>query len=229
MHTPGPRPGSARWLRLPRRTARLRLTVLYGGAVFLACGATVLAFTYLLYSLLNGRKTYSVLLLPKQGKAVPIAAVQRALAAIRVAGLGQLSLDRQQLLAASAIALAVIAMAAAAIGWLIAGRVLRPPRRRPRPRPVHRPRHRRRPPRRQHHRPAPARRRPGHRRHLPPVHQVTGLAHVPATPSRPHEASRTPPQSGHAAAAGQSVTAHTSTMPPGPPCPSGRHARPDRA
>jgi signal transduction histidine kinase len=126
MHTPRPRPGSARWLRLPRRTARLRLTVLYGGAVFLACGATVLAFTYLLYSLLNGHKTYSVLFLPKQGKAVPIAAVQRAQAAIRMAGLGQLSLDRQQLLAAAGIALAVIAVAAAAIGWLIAGRVLRP-------------------------------------------------------------------------------------------------------
>jgi signal transduction histidine kinase len=44
MHTP--RPGR---LRLPRRTARLRLTVLYGAA-FLACGATVLAVVaYLLY------------------------------------------------------------------------------------------------------------------------------------------------------------------------------------
>ena len=49
MRTPRPRPGRPRWLRLPRRTARLRLTVLYGGAVFLACGATVLASTYLLY------------------------------------------------------------------------------------------------------------------------------------------------------------------------------------
>jgi signal transduction histidine kinase len=41
-------------------------------------------------------------------------------------GLGQLSLDRQQLLITSAITLAVIAVAAAAIGWLIAGRVLHP-------------------------------------------------------------------------------------------------------
>ena len=48
MHTPRPRPGRPRWLRLPRRTARLRLTVLYGAA-FLACGAAVLAVvTYLL-------------------------------------------------------------------------------------------------------------------------------------------------------------------------------------
>jgi signal transduction histidine kinase len=44
MHLP--RPGR---LRLPRRTARLRLTVLYGAA-FLACGAAVLAVVaYLLY------------------------------------------------------------------------------------------------------------------------------------------------------------------------------------
>src|SRR5580692_6218685 len=43
-----PRPGPPRRLRLPRRTARLRLTVLYGVA-FLACGAAVLVLTYLLY------------------------------------------------------------------------------------------------------------------------------------------------------------------------------------
>jgi signal transduction histidine kinase len=124
MHNP--RPGLRRWLRLPRRTARRRLTVLYGGAVFLACGATVLAFTYLLYSLL-GNMTHLVLQLPpKRGKVVPIAALQQAKATIQMAGLGQLSLDRQQLLIASGIAVAVIAVAAVAIGWIIAGRVLRP-------------------------------------------------------------------------------------------------------
>ena len=53
MRTPRPHCGPPQRLRLPRRTARLRLTVLYGGAVFLACGATVLAFTYLLYGLLG--------------------------------------------------------------------------------------------------------------------------------------------------------------------------------
>ena len=47
--TPRPRPGRPGWLRVPRRTARLRLTVLYGAA-FLACGAAVLAVVaYLLY------------------------------------------------------------------------------------------------------------------------------------------------------------------------------------
>jgi signal transduction histidine kinase len=123
MRIPRPRPGPPRWLRLPRRTARLRLTVLYGAAVFLACGVTVIAFTYLLYSLL-GR--YPVLLLHKGSKVVPVTAGQEAEAEIRVVGLGQIGLDRQQLLIVSGIALAVIAVAATAIGWLIAGRVLRP-------------------------------------------------------------------------------------------------------
>jgi len=128
---PTPRPGSPRWLRLPRRTARLRLTVLYGGAVFLACGVTVLAVTYLVYGVL-GNATPPVLHPPlsgrvfRPGEGVSIVAAQPATATIHMTGLGQLSLDRQQLLIASAIALAVIAVAAAAIGWLIAGRVLRP-------------------------------------------------------------------------------------------------------
>jgi signal transduction histidine kinase len=116
-----------RWQRLPRRTARLRLTVLYGGAVFLACGATVLAVTYLVYGVL-GNATPPVLhpLPSRRGKGVSAVAVQPPAATMHMTGLGQLSLDRQQLLVASAIALVVIAVAAAAIGWLIAGRVLRP-------------------------------------------------------------------------------------------------------
>jgi len=122
---PIPRPGLPRWPRLPRRTARLRLTVLYGGAVFLACGATVLAFTYVLYSLL-GARTPVMLQLAKNGKVIYSTAVQPAEAGFRVAGLGEIALDRQQLLIASGIAMAVIAVAAVAIGWFIAGWVLRP-------------------------------------------------------------------------------------------------------
>jgi signal transduction histidine kinase len=127
MRQPRPRPGHPRWRRLPRRTARLRLTVLYGGAVFLACGATVLAVTYLLYGQLGNATlpAQPVLHLRKQGTVIPIVAAAPA-ATIHMAGLGQLSLDRPQLLIASGIALAVIAVAAAAIGWLIAGQVLRP-------------------------------------------------------------------------------------------------------
>ncbi|MGO8979806.1 MAG: sensor histidine kinase [Streptosporangiaceae bacterium] len=123
-----PRAGRPRWLRLPRRTARLRLTVLYGGAVFAACGATVLAVTYLLYVQLGTVPPLvrSVLGLRGHGQVIPVPAVRPAAVTFRMTGLGQLSLDRQQLLIAAGIALAVIAVAAAAIGWLIAGQVLRP-------------------------------------------------------------------------------------------------------
>ena len=147
----------ARWLRLPRRTARLRLTVLYGGA-FLACGAAVLALTYLLFGHTTPPASSSgaPAILPGAHKTVglkvPVAAVQRAgrydvitvpavvaqqlKAADAVPAVQQARVARQadeliayakrQLLIVSAIALAVIAVAAAAIGWIIAGRVLRP-------------------------------------------------------------------------------------------------------
>src|SRR5262249_42381446 len=121
MRTHGLPPGPPHWLRLPRRTARLRLTVLYGGAVFLACGATVLAFTYLLYGLL-AHAPHLVLLHHERGKLVAVAAPPPE-ATIRVAGLGQIAVDRQQLPIVSGIAPAVIAAAPAAIRWLIA----RPP------------------------------------------------------------------------------------------------------
>jgi len=121
MRTPRP----PRRPRLPRRTARLRLTVLYGGAVFLACAATVLASTYVLYGVL-GHAPHPVVTLNKRGKVVFPATDQPAEATIHLAGLGQVTFGRQQLLISSGIALVVIAVAAAAIGWFIAGRVLRP-------------------------------------------------------------------------------------------------------
>jgi signal transduction histidine kinase len=125
VHLPRPRPGPPRWLHLPGRTARVRLTVLYAGAVFVACGVTVLVFTYLIYILLAGR-TQSEILVDEHGKVVPAGAVQPARVAIHVAGLWDMAVDRQQLLIVSAAVLAVIAVAAFAIGRLIADRVLRP-------------------------------------------------------------------------------------------------------
>jgi signal transduction histidine kinase len=138
MPTPHPRPGSARWLRLPRRTARLRLTILYGAA-FLACGAAVLALTYLLYGgavhvsgATVGPVFHEVLRVPvayvhRAGPddVINVPTSQQATAAAHQANLG-LGSERKQLLIASAIALAVFAVAATAIGWLLAGRVLRP-------------------------------------------------------------------------------------------------------
>jgi signal transduction histidine kinase len=124
MRTARPRRGLPRWLPLPRRTARLRLTVLYGTATFLACGATVVAVTYLLYSLTGGPSPRVLRLL--RGRSKGHAAKVQSVMVIHVAGLGQIALDRQQLLITCAITLAVIAVAAAAIGWVIAGWVLRP-------------------------------------------------------------------------------------------------------
>lgn len=124
MRIPRPRPGPPRWLRPPRRTARVRLTVLYAAATFLACGAVVVAVTYLLYGL-TGSTPHTVTLLLHGRPKVHIANVQQEVM-IHAAGLGRIALDRQQLLITATIALATIAVAATAIGWLIAGRVLRP-------------------------------------------------------------------------------------------------------
>ncbi len=157
MRTPRPRPGRLRWLRLPRRTARLRLTILYGGA-FLACGAAVLTLTYLLFGhatppassaappeVLPGAHATAALRVPvayvqRAGRydviTVPVAVAQQvkradAVPAVQQAKVAQeadqlIAYAKRQLLIVSAIALAVIAVAAAAIGWIIAGRVLRP-------------------------------------------------------------------------------------------------------
>jgi signal transduction histidine kinase len=158
MPVPRPRPGLPGRLRLPRRTARLRLTVQYGAA-FLACGAAVLAvITYLLYgqtahqspagqpkssgpsAVFHARVPaadvqqagrYDIVKVP-----VPIAASRQpqeppVLTAVQQARLlaeaqFQVSYDKREILIISASALAAIAVAAAAIGWIIAGRVLRP-------------------------------------------------------------------------------------------------------
>ena len=175
MHTHRPRPGPPRWLRPPRPTARLRLTVLYGAA-FLACGVAVLA---VIAYLLNGHTTthlptsnrpaatelhgkfpvadvqqaggYDIVRIPVK---VPVADVQQvggydvlnaylpastAQQLVRPAALTpaeqaklladaqvQVNFDKREILIISATALAFIAVAAAAIGWIIAGRVLRP-------------------------------------------------------------------------------------------------------
>jgi signal transduction histidine kinase len=154
MRIARPRPGSAARLRLPRPTARLRLTVLYGAA-FLACGAAVVAVIYLLFAHTaptapSGHSPTASE--PVVGMKVPATAVKRAgpydEVNVPVTFLQQLNdlsgptpaeqaklfneaqvqidYDKRQLLVLSAIALGVIAVLAAAIGWLIAGRVLRP-------------------------------------------------------------------------------------------------------
>ena len=119
----------ARRAALPRRTVRLRLTALYG-ALFLASGAGLLAITNILArswpwpAQARGRGSRW-----RQGRAplhghAPVrvllpAQLQAQAAAEHAAALNQL-------LAESAIALGVMAVVSAVLGWLVAGRVLRP-------------------------------------------------------------------------------------------------------
>jgi signal transduction histidine kinase len=167
MHIPRP--------RLPRRSARLRLTIQYGAA-FLACGAAVLAITgFLFYEnttphLSSSQPTasaqavlgvgvpsttvkqaggYDIIPLkipaadvrhvgnhdvvdlsmpaavPKQTKESPgLTAAEQAKLLAEVGH--QVHYDEWLVLIACAILLVVIAVAAGYIGWIIAGRVLRP-------------------------------------------------------------------------------------------------------
>jgi signal transduction histidine kinase len=119
-------------LSLPRRTARLRLTVLYGGAC-LTFGAILLGITYLL--------TWSALTAPlsahpepgpppsaRAQSADPQQADSQQTGQIQPQNGAEqtITVDRQLLLARSGIALGIVTVAAAGAGWLLAGRVLRP-------------------------------------------------------------------------------------------------------
>jgi signal transduction histidine kinase len=124
MHDPRPESSSPAGLRLPRRTARLRLTLLYGGTC-LVFGAILLTVTYLLTW---GALTMSAVPHPAaasgQSPAGPSAQVQNQGQPWNAAE--QITVDRQLLLTRSGIALVIVCAAAVGVGWLLAGRVLRP-------------------------------------------------------------------------------------------------------
>ncbi len=122
-------------LRLPRRTARLRLTALYGG-LFLACGAVVLAVSYALaqQAIAPGGKVNDTAFAQIQ---VPpgLTTVHRGLQALTPRQVSVLMLmlgkeittsDMRQVLIDAPIALALVTAVALALGWHVAGRVLRP-------------------------------------------------------------------------------------------------------
>jgi signal transduction histidine kinase len=109
------------WPRLPRRTARLRLTTLYTG-VFLLSGAVLLTITYLLVK-------HAVGAAPQPAGQAPAAAhpLPEQAKVLQAEAAKQQSLsDLNHLLINSGIALAILALAAVVLGWLMAGRVLRP-------------------------------------------------------------------------------------------------------
>jgi hypothetical protein len=110
---------------LPRRSVRLRLTALYG-VLFLLSGALLLAIT----SGVVVARSYMTAPVPPVGQQNPQSALARAQARIQ-----QLQAElaahtahgvSHQLLVGSAIALGVMTVVSALLGWIIAGRVLRP-------------------------------------------------------------------------------------------------------
>jgi len=122
------------------RTARLRLTLVYGG-LFLACGAGLLAITYLLSkhaidqrALVRAPASGGVPTLvpvhpvePRPGSpaAASLAATDRTVTRQLAA---QRASDLHHLLVNSGISLAVVAVLALLLGWYIAGRLLAPVR-----------------------------------------------------------------------------------------------------
>jgi signal transduction histidine kinase len=108
--------------RLPRRTVRLRLTALYA-ALFLASGTALLAITNLLARGLPWPPSIATQPGTRPRGAGRFHPVSHDLTA-------QMAADHatalNQFLAESAIALGIMAVASVALGWLMAGRVLRP-------------------------------------------------------------------------------------------------------
>ena len=119
-----PRPSLAgspqRWLHLPSRTVRLRLTLLYGGLFFIS-GVALLAITYLIF-----RRASRINVLVPNGP-THRAAARGAATELRYAELVRHSTDAlHHGLLRSVIVLAIMTVVSIALGWLIAGRVLRP-------------------------------------------------------------------------------------------------------
>jgi signal transduction histidine kinase len=108
-------------LRLPRRTVRLRLTLLYGG-LFLVSGVVLLAVTYLLVTnKIFGEPVFQTNY-AERPVPVPGGAGGPTTHITERSGPDPL----RQLLILSGVALAVMLAVSIAAGWLMAGRVLRP-------------------------------------------------------------------------------------------------------
>src|SRR5260221_1289265 len=123
-----------RW-RLPRRTVRLKFTLLYGG-LFLICGAVLLVGTYVFVA--NRLPIITTATGPASGGGT--VGQSAIFCSVNSAGttspppLGGFAtlLNQQrndeltQLITSSGIALAIMAAVSIRLGWLVAGRVLRP-------------------------------------------------------------------------------------------------------
>jgi signal transduction histidine kinase len=114
--------------RLPRRSIRLRLALLYGGVFFIS-GAVLLALIYGAVAQTHHAYTHVVPapFIESSSQAAP-AQLPPGVRHISVSVFdsGQRNADLQVLAVVSILALAVMAAVSMALGWLIAGRVLRP-------------------------------------------------------------------------------------------------------
>jgi signal transduction histidine kinase len=106
-----------------RRTIRLRLTLIYCG-LFLACGACLLVITYVLVRFTFPAGSTHTYLHPSRGSGSP--GPLPSLATLRAQTARQRDADLHQLLLVSAGALAGMVLVSLALGWIVAGRVLRP-------------------------------------------------------------------------------------------------------
>jgi len=115
----GPTLQKPRFLRVlvPRPTVRWRLTLLYS-ALFVICGAAMLAITYYLFQKF-AFKAPSRILGPGGRPIAQLARVPTAINAARSIGLHHLQVY-------SGIALGIMAIVSVVLGWLVAGRVLAP-------------------------------------------------------------------------------------------------------
>jgi len=130
MSAARPRSGMARRPALPRRTVRLRLTALYGG-LFLASGAGLLAITNILARSWPWPKPGPAVMAPAGVRVARFCTVTHpsvcySAAQLQAQAAAGHAAALNQLLAESAIALAVMTVVSAVLGWLVAGRVLRP-------------------------------------------------------------------------------------------------------
>ncbi len=105
-----------RLLHLPARTVRLRLTLLYGG-LFLASGVVLLVIMYLLFRHNGGVD----LIVPSGAKHPDPVAEQKFSELVQ-----RSNEDLHEGLLQAGIALAIMTVVSGALGWLVAGRVLRP-------------------------------------------------------------------------------------------------------
>ena len=153
LFVPPPPPAARFWLRTPPRTVRLRLTLLYVG-LFLASGAALLVITYILVAQQlpgtvtlrssgggtagTGGASNQIVTGGTRGTGAGTACVSPSDGAPTVAQMNacQLAVQQEasrlrtdtldQLLIESGVALGIMAVASVGLGWLMAGRVLRP-------------------------------------------------------------------------------------------------------